>query len=93
MFTLLSTAGVPTPVLTVVPPGEIRFLVTAVPIGLHRKGEQKGGGLKTQREEVTSQTSLVAPCSPSCTVLKDTVPTADPSNKTLEEAKEQNLIQ
>ena len=73
------------------PLGERILLVTAGPLGAPRKGERKGGGLITHREEVTGQTGLVAPCSLRCKVPKDPVPTDKPSNKTLEEAKEQNL--
>ena len=68
MVTLLSTDGVQTPGLTVVPLGERRLLVTSGPLGAPRKGEKKEGGLKTQREEVTRQTGLVAPCSLSSTI-------------------------
>ena len=52
------------------------------------KGELKGKGFKNQREEVTRQTDLVAPCSLSCRVPKDPSPTANPSNKTLMESFE-----
>ena len=52
------------PGLTVALLGERRLLVTTNPLGVPRKGEQKGGGLKTQREEVTRRTGLVAPCFP-----------------------------
>ena len=37
---------------------------------------------------MTRQTGLVAPCFPSCRVPKDTAPTTNPSDKTLEEAKD-----
>ena len=46
MVTLLSTAGVQTPGLTVVPLGERRLLVTSGPLGVPRKGERKGGRFK-----------------------------------------------
>ena len=45
MVPLLSTAGVQTPGLTVVPLGE-RRCSEASPLGAPRKGEQKGGRLK-----------------------------------------------
>ena len=81
------------PGLTVALLGERIVLVTAGPLVEPSKGEQRGGGLKTQREEVTRRTGLVAPCSLSCIVPKYPAPTARPSNKTLEEAKERNMIQ
>ena len=62
--------------------------MTVRTIEVPRKGELKGGRLKIPREEVTRQTGLVVPCSPRCTVLKDTVPTSYPSNKTPAEDKE-----
>ena len=86
MVTLLSKAGVQTPGLTVAPLGERRILVTAVHLGAPRKGELRGECFKTQREEVTRRTGLVAPCPPSCTFLKDTALIADPLKKTLMEA-------
>ena len=66
------------PGLTVAPLGGRRLLVTASPLGAPRKVEQKGGGLKTQREEGTRQIGLVTPFSLSCIVPKDPVPTAKP---------------
>ena len=92
MVTLLSTAEVKTSGLTVVPLGERILLVTSVPLGAPSKGDRKGVRLKTQREEVMRQTGLVSQCSLSCTVLKNTVTTAEPSNNNLEEVKEKNLI-
>ena len=88
MVTLLSTAGVQTPGLTLDPLREIRLLVTAVPLGPPRKGELKGKGKKNQREEVTRQTGLVVPCLLICRVPKDTSPTAKTSDKILMEAFE-----
>ena len=44
MFTLLSTAGVPTPVLIVVPLGERIISVMAGPLGAPRKVEKRGSG-------------------------------------------------
>ena len=81
------------PGLTVALLGERIILVTAGPLVNPRKGEQKGECLKPQREEVTRRTGLVTPFSLSCRVPKYPAPTAKPSNKTLEEAKERNLIQ
>ena len=52
------------PGLTVAPVGERRLLVTAGTLGEPRKGELKGGGLKTKREEVMRRTGIVAPCFP-----------------------------
>ena len=86
MVTLLSTAGVQTPRLTMVPLGERRLLVRAVPLGAPRQEEKKGEGLKNQREEVTRQAGIVAPCLLRCTVLKNTYPSANTSNKALMEA-------
>ena len=71
------------PGLTVALLGERILLVTDGSIGAPRKGEQKGGGLKTHREEVTRRTGLVAPFILICRVPKDPEPTSDPSNKTL----------
>ena len=64
------------------------------PLGAPRKGEKKRGEVKKKhREEMTRRTGLVAPCSWICTVIKETVPTANPSNKTPAEAKKRNLLQ
>ena len=93
MITLLSTAGLQTPGLTLEPLGERRLLLTAGPLGAPRKGYRKGEGLKTYGEEVMRRTGLVASCFSSCRIPKDTSPTANPSNKTMEEAKERNTIQ
>ena len=46
------------------PLGERIILVTVVPLGATRKRDLKREGLKTQREEVTRQTGLVAPYFP-----------------------------
>ena len=46
MVTLLSTAGVQTPGLTLIPLGERRILVRAVPLGAPRKVDKEGGRLK-----------------------------------------------
>ena len=47
MVTLISTAKVQTPGLTVAPLGERRLLVTVTPLGAPRNRERKGGRLKT----------------------------------------------
>ena len=61
--------------------------MTVSPLGAPRKGERKGGGgLKTQKEEVTRQTGLAVPCYLICTIPKEKAPTSDLSNKTLMEA-------
>ena len=44
MVTILSTAGVQSPGLTVAPLGKRRLLVTTSPLGAPRKGEQNGEG-------------------------------------------------
>ena len=63
-----------------------------IPLGDPRKGEQKGGRLKTQREEVPRRTGLVVSFSHSCTALKDTKLTAELSKNTLAEAEKRNLL-
>ena len=66
------------PGLTVAPLGERILLVTAGPLGAPRKGERKGGGLITHREEVTGQTGLVTLISTSCADLRDTAYATNP---------------